>query len=932
MPDEELLKLLAPFGLAVVLGAAGHRYPPGAYAPYPHFPPPGAYPPGPPGPGSGHPVMFPLRDASHEHPSLLPPPPEPGAGGGQPPPPPPLPPGLAGGSAGSANRPSLPHRPAHWSSMPGYQRPMEDMVDITNELGVSVLQDYAYSRGNFAFSPYGVVSVLVVLYEGARGETARQVHTTLKLPWDRDVLRVGFRDIHRNLKSYFSHEGYLSGVTLSQSRTALIPEFRRVLRFYGYDVDMPAVPDGNASTNASAVLSSPQITSGKRPQADAPGTPSTPAAAGATSPTTTTTTTTTSTSTTSSTTSTSFSLLNAFRERHGSTFIALFGSEAGPTTASDPSSAPSSAPPSTEAESAVAPTTTTAPPTTSATTSPTSTTAGVVQIAENEVEQEVERIDGTDSPLSLLNPSLLQQKFPGILMGSKLQEQLNSLFPEGLPESRVDDVDDTEAPPSPTAAEPAPPTAASSADNTEADLPAQAESSTQQQGEAEEVDPEPAAETTWSSETTPALTTTDQADQETQTTLGMTDAPETTTATESAESADKKIVTPSKVKLPRHSKTSLGPVRPDDANSTPCRTESVTFVTEGPGPGTSDPEPEMNPAADVDEASATTPSASSQQPAAAVRRRARVPGPALSFWTGLEAASAHNDSRTAAPRARASRRRRDVNGAQALRVPAPAPAGPSAPHPPLPLTPHRVAAGGFPDLSLQLQNGMFDSHVAAGDELFTQLPRRPFLVDGAFEEPVPVMEYTASFPFAYIARLHALALEFPLDDERYKLLLLLPVERQGLRQLLQGLNRVPLREVQRALRPTRVQAVVPAFMVEGFVILTPTLQQLGIWDLFDPRRADLSGMTDDPDLYVRNIEQAVTVVVKNYVEILDIQTQSSELRGNKLNRYNSGTFPAGPVHRHSPIPVLRDGFRDTGVAHGGKGCRSIKFKNLLIRD
>lgn len=72
-------------------------------------------------------------------------------------------------------------------------------------------------------------------------------------------------------------------------------------------------------------------------------------------------------------------------------------------------------------------------------------------------------------------------------------------------------------------------------------------------------------------------------------------------------------------------------------------------------------------------------------------------------------------------------------------------------------------AGGFPDLSLQLQNGMFDSHVATGDELFTQLPRRPFLVDSAFEEPVPVMEYTSSFPFAYIPRLHALALEFPLD-------------------------------------------------------------------------------------------------------------------------------------------------------------------------
>jgi len=48
---------------------------------------------------------------------------------------------------------------------------------------------------------------------------------------------------------------------------------------------------------------------------------------------------------------------------------------------------------------------------------------------------------------------------------------------------------------------------------------------------------------------------------------------------------------------------------------------------------------------------------------------------------------------------------------------------------------------------------------------------------------------------------------------------------------------------------------------------------MGIWDLFDPRRADLSGMTSTPNLYVRNIEQAVTVVVKSYVEILDIQTR-----------------------------------------------------------
>jgi hypothetical protein len=65
---------------------------------------------------------------------------------------------------------------------------------------VSTFQDYAYTRSNFAFSPYGVASVLVVLYEGARGESARQIHNTLRLPWNVDVTRIGFRDIHRHLR------------------------------------------------------------------------------------------------------------------------------------------------------------------------------------------------------------------------------------------------------------------------------------------------------------------------------------------------------------------------------------------------------------------------------------------------------------------------------------------------------------------------------------------------------------------------------------------------------------------------------------------------------------------------------------------------------------------------------------------------------------
>jgi hypothetical protein len=58
---------------------------------------------------------------------------------------------------------------------------------------------------------------------------------------------------------------------------------------------------------------------------------------------------------------------------------------------------------------------------------------------------------------------------------------------------------------------------------------------------------------------------------------------------------------------------------------------------------------------------------------------------------------------------------------------------------------------------------MSDSQLSRGYEVYAQLPKRPFLVDGVSEEMVPAMTYTTLLRFAYIQRLHAQALEFPLD-------------------------------------------------------------------------------------------------------------------------------------------------------------------------
>lgn len=81
------------------------------------------------------------------------------------------------------------------------QTPVEQMVDITNQLSYNLLHLHSLSNtNNFAFSPCALGSVLIALYEGSYGNCAVQIHETIQLPWDRDVTRIGYRDIHRKLR------------------------------------------------------------------------------------------------------------------------------------------------------------------------------------------------------------------------------------------------------------------------------------------------------------------------------------------------------------------------------------------------------------------------------------------------------------------------------------------------------------------------------------------------------------------------------------------------------------------------------------------------------------------------------------------------------------------------------------------------------------
>ncbi|XP_011296953.1 uncharacterized protein Spn85F [Fopius arisanus] len=139
-----------------------------------------------------------------------------------------------------------------------------------------------------------------------------------------------------------------------------------------------------------------------------------------------------------------------------------------------------------------------------------------------------------------------------------------------------------------------------------------------------------------------------------------------------------------------------------------------------------------------------------------------------------------------------------------------------------------------------------------------------FLVNGCDPSTISTASYTAVLPFAYIPSVRAFGVEFPLDDPRYNVILLVPTEHSNSRILGKLLLGKTLRQIRGSMRSTWIRATIPSFMLRGFITLTPYLQKMGIGDAFDPRAADLTPMSSDLGIYARDVQQSIGVNIRNY--------------------------------------------------------------------
>ncbi|MBN3309177.1 ILEU inhibitor, partial [Amia calva] len=182
-----------------------------------------------------------------------------------------------------------------------------------------------------------------------------------------------------------------------------------------------------------------------------------------------------------------------------------------------------------------------------------------------------------------------------------------------------------------------------------------------------------------------------------------------------------------------------------------------------------------------------------------------------------------------------------------------------------------------PELNLQVLELPY-----VGEELsmFILLPEEISDGSSALEKnetkPVMMMYQKKEFPYKYVPELNLQVLELPYVGEELSMFILLPEEIRdgstGLEKLEKEMTLEKIHEwTKRENMDTRtdIKVHLPKFKLEDDYELKSPLASLGMVDVFDEARADLSGMNGDPGLFLSN------AVHKSFVEVNEEGTEAA---------------------------------------------------------
>lgn len=113
---------------------------------------------------------------------------------------------------------------------------------------------------------------------------------------------------------------------------------------------------------------------------------------------------------------------------------------------------------------------------------------------------------------------------------------------------------------------------------------------------------------------------------------------------------------------------------------------------------------------------------------------------------------------------------------------------------------------------------------------------------GAAEVRANFMSAYTQFDYMRSDKVHIL--KMPYRGERLSMLVLLPLDRDGIGRLEEAVTPEQIEQWRQGLQSTNLVVVMPKFEIRTHYKLTPYLESLGVTYLFDRRAADLSGIAN----------------------------------------------------------------------------------------
>lgn len=761
--------------------------------------------------------------------------------------------------------------------IPATPRPIYVVTDIINELGVRILQEYGDTGnvGNVAFSPTGIGFVLVALYEGSAGPGNEQIAHVLGLPRDKDITRIGLRDIHRRLRSYLSPDGFLGGLTLNRENTKLRPEYEDILKFLGFD--FPSGDYGNNATGSSTSL--PETSAGSNgteaPESAASTQESTSTLASGITDGVTTTAQITEDVSEPSTASRNPEELTTLKSKGDddmdatamvtntpkATIVVEVTEEISVT---EETTVPSTTPIITTVESPATVSEVTARLTEASSAIPTDrdstvtlssiqpTTVGAsIEVPTTDMsEPDVEAVPENTSPI--VDEVMVTMK--PVTSTIQPTEQVSSSETTLSAVTEPSTTTESNAVVITEEAE----TNVEVLDKSESELETQTTSLNSGEGQNELVTTTTEGNSTWK----PGETVSNEIlyDSTTvrsgTTTANEIDEVETIAASNFTSSESENLLSMNDENVSAETFTTASYLGVELSERRRVRGIEIrdTVVKTLLDRKSAHPEFQVTAKSDLNK--------SKESKVVWINRVAEY-----SFTVNNPDYSTTQQTIQQANQDRENGDFRKLTGDDRKNRGTRSPRGYFSNFPEFPSFPvYPHFPGSLEETSWTRKAAGWRDHSPETEEASQDSTELTFLVNGEDATLVPAATYTVVLPFAFLPTLRALALEFPLDDPRYNILLLLPTDRDGTHRLARDLGSIPLREIRKELQPAWVRAMIPSFMLKGFVTLTPFLQRLGIRDVFEPRAADLSPMTEDVGVYARDVQQSIGVNIRNYMK------------------------------------------------------------------